>query len=258
MPHKNFYLDAFPYLAGDWQQTGGLEMRFPIGTRFVTMVVVATGVHAQAATRPHSNTLRVETPANHPALAEANAEAIYLHKTGDGRALLYIEQQKGRGLSVLDVTDPANVKRVANRSFPNPSTFEFVRNVNDDAALIRYENGSGFAVLNFKHSRHPVLEATPVFAEATNPEMMLGQTGMLVTVAQNSTNSAADPKTYQVLDTANASGPGLMATIPDVTQREENSDTGTLFLLNRDGVTMIRRPRVEAEYQAELSQSSGN
>jgi len=232
-------------------------MKFPIGTLFVTMVVVASSVHAQAATRAHSNTLRVETPANRPALAEENAEAIYLHKTGDGRALLYIEQQKGSGLSVLDVTDPANVRRFANTSFPNPSTFQFVRDVNDDAALIRYENGSGFAVLNFKDSRHPVLETTLVFAQATNPEM-LGQTGMLVTVAQNSSDPAGDPKTYQVLDTANASASGLMATIPDVTQRTTNSDTGTLFLLNRNGVTMIRRPRVEAAYQAELSQSRGN
>jgi hypothetical protein len=60
------------------------------------------------------------------------------------------------------------------------------------------------------------------------------------------------------MDTANATGPELLATIPAVTERVVNGDTGTMFLLNRDGVTMVRRLRVEAEHQVELTQERGN
>lgn len=232
-------------------------MEFHINTLIAAMLVATTGVHVQAATRPHSNTLIVETPTNHPVLAEENAHAIYLHKTNDGRALLYIEQQSGRGISVLDVTDPSKVKRIAQTSFPTASAFDFVRDVDDNVALIRFSDGSGFALLNLEHSRRPVLLDAPALAQARNPEM-LGQTGMLVAVTENSPIPAGDPKSYKVLDTANASGPEVLAAISDVTHRVENDETGTLFLLNKDGVTMIRRPRVEAERQAELTRERGN
>jgi hypothetical protein len=239
------------------KRAGGVKMKFHINTLIATMIVAATGVQVQAATRPHSNTLRVETPAHFPVLAEENAQAMYLHKTGDGSALLYIEEQGGRGLSVLDVTDPAHVRRVAHTSLPSGSAFEFVRNVNDNVALIRYEDGSRVALLNMKNSRRPVLETAPALAEVAYSER-IGQTGMLTTVAENSTARAADPTTYSVMDTANATGPELLATIPAVTERVVNGDTGTMFLLNRDGVTMVRRLRVEAEHQVELTQERGN
>lgn len=231
-------------------------MKFHINTLIATMLV-ATGVQVQAATRPHSNTLRVETPAAFPVLAAENAQAIYLHKTSDGSALLYIEEQGGRGLSVLNVTDPAHVTRVAHTTLSTRSAFDFVRNVNDNVALIRYEDGSGVALLNMKNSRHPALETAPALAEAAFSER-IGQTGMLTTVAEHSTTHVAAPKTFYVLDTADASDPGLLATIPAVRQQIENDDTGTLFLLNSDGVTMVRRLRVEAEHQVELTQGRGN
>lgn len=65
-------------------------MKFHINTLIATMLVATSGVHIQAATRAHSNTLLAETPTNHPVPAEENAQAIYLHKTDDGRALLPI------------------------------------------------------------------------------------------------------------------------------------------------------------------------
>ena len=232
-------------------------MKFPINTLLLTTLVAAAGVHAQAATMPHSNTLRVETPASRPVLAQKNAEAIYLHKTGDGSALLYVETQDGRELSVLNVTDPARVQRIAQTSIPTDSAFDFVRDIDDDAALIRYRDNSGFALLNFKHDRHPVLLSAAALAQARGTEP-LGQTGLLVTVAENTPITAGDPKTYKVLNTANVSAPGLLATIPAVTQRVENTDTGTLFLLNNDGITMVRRLRVEEEHQIELVQERGN
>jgi hypothetical protein len=61
-----------------------------------------------------------------------------------------------------------------------------------------------------------------------------------------------------VLDTLNPSQAGLLASIPAVKQRISKPDTGTLFLLNDDGVTVVRRLRVEEEHQTELDQQRGN
>ena len=234
-------------------------MKFTVNTLVAAMLVATTGVPILAATRPHSNTLRVETPENDPVLAEANAQAIYLHKTNDGRAILYIEQQQGRGLSVLDVTDPAAVRRIAQISLPTGLAFEFVRDIDDNAVLIRYNDGSGCAVLNFKHSQRPFVQATFSRTDATYSER-IGETGMLATVTANSATPAGNFKTYDVVDTSNVSRPSVLATVPEVEQRAENTDTGTLFLLNKDGVTMVRRLRIEAETQDgwNLLQERGN
>jgi hypothetical protein len=35
-----------------------------------------------------------------------------------------------------------------------------------------------------------------------------------------------------------------------VQQKIENSDTGTVFLLGADGLTVLRRPQLEEEYRA--------
>jgi hypothetical protein len=63
-----------------------------------------------------------------------------------------------------------------------------------------------------------------------------------------------------------AGGDGAMAVGEDdaalllapVKQRLSKTDTGTLFLLNKDGVTVIRRLRIEEEHQIELDQQRGN
>lgn len=232
-------------------------MKFPIGTLVATMILAGTLVQVQAAERPDSKAIRVETPANHPELAQEGAQALYLHIADDGRSLLYVEKENGSGLAVLDVTDPARIRRVADTEFSAPSAFDFVRNVGDNAVLVRYRDGSGFALMNLKHSRHPVLAAAPEFAQAETYES-LGETGLLVAVAQTRLLSPIDATTYRVLDTAYHSAPMALATIPAVSQHVENSETGTLFLLNSHGVTAVRRLRVEQEHQAELTRERGN
>ena len=227
-------------------------MKFPIIAVIATTILAGTGAQVQAATTTLSKFIRVETPATNPALAQENAQAFYLHLASNGAALLYVEVQNGRGLAVLDVTDPAKIQRVAETELPRGSAFDFIRNIGDNAALLRYRDGSGFALLNVKNSLRPVLVAAPAFAEVKTSES-LGQTGQLVVLASATTYLASEPQTYRVLDTSNNSTPVALATIPGVTERVENSATGTLFLLNGDGVTVVRRLRVEAEHEAQLS-----
>ncbi|MDT7816257.1 MAG: hypothetical protein QOJ51_6961 [Acidobacteriaceae bacterium] len=221
----------------------------------ITTVLAVSGATAHAIVRPHSKTIVVESPVNLPVLAQADAEAMYLHDTTDGSTLLYIEAENGQQLTTLDVTDPARIQRVAQTTIPANSAFEFVKPVGDDDALIQYRNGSGAALLSFRHHKAPVLVNSSAL-EGTSEA--LGQTALLVTSNEATVHPFKDPRNYKVVDTSNQSQPGLLATIPEVEQRLSKSDTGTVFLLNKDGVTVVRRLRVEEQHQIELEQEAHN
>src|ERR1700742_4792861 len=220
----------------------------------ITKAILAlTSATAGAAVLPHSKTIAVESPENLPILAQTNAEAMYLHDTNDGKAILYIETQNGQQLTALDVTNPARIQRTAQTAIPAASVFDFVRSVGDEGVLIRYRNGAGVALLRLKYSKHPVLLNSSALENAETSEA-LGRTALLVTVSEVAMHPINDPRSYNVVDTSNPSQPEMLATIPAVQQRLAKSDTGTLFLLNKDGVTVVRRLRVEAEHQIELDQ----
>jgi hypothetical protein len=223
----------------------------------ITTVLAVSGATAHAIVRPHSKTIVVESPVNFPVLAQADAEAMYLHDTTDGSTLLYIEAENGQQLTTLDVTDPARIHRVGQTTIPANSAFEFVKPVGDDDALIQYRNGSGVALLSFRHHKGPVLVNSSAL-ENTGTSEALGQTALLVTSNEATIHPFNDLRNYKVVDTSNQSQPGLLATIPEVEQRLSKSDTGTLFLLNKDGVTVVRRLRVEEQHQIELEQEAHN
>jgi hypothetical protein len=61
---------------------------------------------------------------------------------------------------------------------------------------------------------------------------------------------------YQVVDASNVANPVLLYTANRVTRTITRNATGTTFLLGQDGLTVIRRPRVEQEYQAEQRATS--
>jgi hypothetical protein len=228
-----------------------------VNALLMAAVLATTGVRAKAAVRAHSKTILVESPSQLPVLAENGGEAMYLYDTGDGRTLLYIETQGGRELSALDVTDPAKITAVAQTQLAAKAAFDFVQDVGGRGALIRYRDGSGVALLSFTKYKHPVLADGPALDRAVDSEA-LGQTGLLLTSVNLPNESVRETQTYKVLDTSNPSQPGLLASIPAVKQRVAKADTGTLFLLNNDGVTVIRRLRVEEEHQIELDQQRGN
>jgi hypothetical protein len=85
--------------------------------QFVTHLMVAAlavaSISAHAATKTRSHTLVVQSPSDLPVLAQKGGEAIYLHDTGQGTTVLYVEAENGSKLILLDVTDPANIRRVS-------------------------------------------------------------------------------------------------------------------------------------------------
>jgi hypothetical protein len=173
---------------------------------------------------------------------------MYLHDNGQRTTMLYVETDGGTKLIVLDVTEPARIRRVSEVPLAATSAFDFVRSIRGDA-LIRYRNGSGDALLSFKHYKQPQLIDGSALGSSEVVEAV-GRSGLLsINVAHD---PVSDPQSYQLLDTASPSGPRLLATIPGVTQWLSNPDTGTLFLLNDEGVTVIRRPRIERQHETEI------
>jgi hypothetical protein len=231
-------------------------MKPVINTLLMAAALATTAVSAGAATIPHSKTIVVESPSQLPVLAENDGEAMCLYETGDGRTLLYIEGQGGHELSVLDVTDPARIKAVTKTQLAIKTAFDFVQDVGGRGELIRFRDGSGVAVLSFKNWKHPVL-AEPTLNQADSSEA-LGETGLLLVSHDVVRKPASDPRNYKVLDTSNPSQPALLASIAVVKQSLTKADTGTLFLLNSEGVTVVRRLRVEQEHQIELAVQRGN
>ncbi|MHB1020793.1 MAG: hypothetical protein ACYC46_11470 [Acidobacteriaceae bacterium] len=223
-------------------------------TTFMT-ALFAVGALAQA--KAHSKTIVVETPADLPALAQADSSAMYLHHTNDGRTFLYIENNNGSKLSILNVTDPASIRQIAQVPVSAPAAYDFVRNLNDVNELIRYRDGSGFAILNLKKYNRPVMEEAPQFNHVASMER-IGQTGLLLRDATHSFPTAPLKQKYVVMDVANPGSPHLLVTVAGVEQQLSRPDTGTLFLLNQEGITVVRRLRVEADHTALLIQQTGN
>jgi len=223
-------------------------MKYTISKAMIAAIFAASlGVQAEAAT--HSKSLVLESPADLPEAAQRSSEAMYLHETGDGRSILYLEQDRGRTLAILDVTDLAAIRAIGQVSLPASSPYDFVEAVRDSAVLIRYRDHSGFAIINFRKVKTPVLTAAPEFEHPAYAEH-IGSNGLLLTSATHPVAQAEDP-TYELFDTSNPSKPTRLATVDGVQQRLDRTETGTTFLLGKDGLTVIRRPHVEDEYKIE-------
>lgn len=230
-------------------------MNNKIGKTIVAVIFVATAsVPANAEMK--SKSIVVESPADLPEVAQRNSEAMYLHYTGDGRAILYLEQDQGRSLAILDVSDPARIRSAAQVSIGAPSPYDFVETLRDSAVLIRYRDNSGFAVIDLGKFKNPVLTEASQFEHPAHAEA-LGHNGLLLASTTRPSSPVEDPQ-YEVVDISNPSKPAALATVEGVQERLERSETGTLFLLSNTGLTVVRRPHVEEEYETQLNQQRGN
>jgi hypothetical protein len=220
----------------------------------VMVALFAITASAQAAAKPHSKSIVVDLPINLPELAQRSSEAMFLHSTGSGQAFLYLEQDQGKSLTILDVTNPASIKEVGQSFLTASSAYDFVQPIGDSAALIRYRDRSGFAIINFKKYRQPVLTPTPELAGSAAIRD-LGQ-GILLLTASNNSHDADEDCQCAVIDISDPLKPTSVAVVHGVKQQLERQETGTTFLLSKDGLTVIRRPSVEEEYQLESTQTN--
>lgn len=183
-------------------------------------------------------------PTSLPELARQTGEAMLLHETGDGRTLLYIEQNHGTRLAILDVTDPSNIKGETAIQIDAPGPFDFVFPIGDHAELIRFRQGQGMAVLDLHKVQVPTMK-TVEGLELQALKEHLGDDEFIVTDQAN----APTARDYQVVEIANSQELNGPFGVNGVRTASTNDNTGTTFLLTADGLYVIRRPSVEDDYR---------
>lgn len=231
-------------------------MKNYIGSMLVMAAIFAAIGSVQANASVRSKAIVVESPSDLPELAQGRAEAMHLHHTGDAQAILYLEKDQGRKLAILDVTDPAHIKAVGQVSIDVPSPFDFVQDLANAVTLIRYRDQSGFAVISFSDYKRPVLTAEPDYPHSANADSY-GPDGLLLISANGPSALSRDPQ-YEILSISGSSGAAPLATVQNVIQRVDRPQTGTIFLLNDQGVTVVRSLAAEREHQTEQWQKQGN
>jgi hypothetical protein len=229
------------------------EMSNTISKMIVAAAIAAT-VSVQADARTHSRAIIVVSPSDLPEMAQGNSEAMYLYYMRDG-AILYLEQDHGRTLAIVDVSDPAAMRGIARVSVDAASPYDFVGTLRDSTVLIRYRDDSGFAIIDLKHFKKPLLTEAPRFQHPARAEA-LGNNGLMLVATTGPSARAEDPQ-YEILDISNPSQPAVLGTVEGVQQRLERSETGTLFLLGKSGLTVVRQPSVEKEHAAEFYKYGG-
>ena len=189
-----------------------------------------------------SSPIVVVRPTDLPALARQGGEAMFLHDTGDGRTILYVEQHAGTDLAIFDVTDPAHVRGEGSVRLDAPGPFDFVAHLGKRGELVRLRDGRGDAILDLRGT--PTLKKMPG----------LNTQNSVVLVADRDWRTAAQPvnapvvqraHNYEIFPSVEASGVDRVIEIKQVRQATTNADTGTTFLLAQSGLYLIRRLALE-------------
>jgi hypothetical protein len=227
-----------------------------VGNLIMVAAIFATIGSVQANASVRSKAIVVQFPSDLPELAQGRAEAMYLYQTRDAQAILYLETDQGRKLAILDVTDPAHIKAVGQVSIDVPSPFDFVQDLANAVTLIRYRDQSGFAVISFSHYKRPVLTAEPGYLHPANVESY-GPDGLLLISANDAKALSRDPQ-YEILGIYGSSRAVPLAIVQNVIQRVDSPQTGTIFLLNDEGITVVRSLAAEREHQTGEWQKQGN
>jgi hypothetical protein len=256
--HQFYYLDLSASVDQDWILKRRSTMNAIIVSTLALGFVVAAAVlptSATAETHSKSKALIVIEPRDLPEQAQTPGNSLFLHSDSAGSTYLYIEQQRGSRLSAFDVTDPARIKLVVSMPLAAEGAFDFVRPLGDHAELVHFRDSQKEAVLDVRKTKKPVLRAIPSVTDLGVAET-LGESGLLAT-GQTYMYVPAVARDYQVVDIA-ASYPAQLATVKDVKHRVTNEETGTTFLLGSDGLTVVRRLRIENDYKIDQMQMEGN
>ena len=229
-----------------------------VGLGSVAMAAVAgllLTLPLQAQIKSHSGNLIVEQPADLPEMAQTPGQALFLYQAGDGETYLYVEQHNGERLAIFDVTDPAKIKAVAAVPVKAPGAFEFVRPLNDRTELVRLRDSGQLAELDLKEPKTPTLKTEDSLGKGHTES--LGQSGVVM-LNGHYRYVGAEAHDYHLVDVSDPAGPTPLATIKQVKHKLVNEETGTTYLLGSDGLTVIRRPRVEEDYKIEQIQEEWN
>jgi LVIVD repeat len=237
---------------------GDAAMKTTRAVRFGNIAVAAViglllTVPVQAEIKSHSGTLIVEQPGDLPEMAQVPGQALFLYQGGNCEiceTYLYVEQQNGARLAIFDVTDPAKIKAAASVPINAPGAFDFVRYLNNRAELVRFRESGQLAELDLRNPKRPALKIASALSAPGHTES-LGETGLVMINAHYRYVGGGVAHDYRVVDVSNPAHPIPLATIKQVKHKIVNEETGTTYLLGSDGLTVLRRPRVEEDYETE-------
>src|SRR4029077_12868584 len=168
-----------------------------------------------------------------------------LHDTIDGRTILYIEQNQGARLAILDVSDPSHVKAEGSVQIDAPGPFDFVSTLGNRAEVVQFRQDLGSALLDLRRVKAPTLTRVQALT-LQGTIMALDSDGF--TVTSQTASNARSSRDIQVVDTATLGDLNHVVDVKEVRAELTNQDTGTTFLLTQNGLYEIRRPAVEREY----------
>ncbi len=207
----------------------------------MAIAIVACGIAAQTGYAGSSDNLIVVPPTHLPELARQSGEAMLLHETRDGTTLLYIEQNQGDRLAILDVTDPAHIKSEGLVQLSAPGPFDFVATLGNRTELIRFRQSQENAALNLRKVKAPTLERVQGLT-LKGPATLLDSGGFTVSGQANADAQANRDYQVQVVNTSNAGTLTRVVNVKGVREEITKYDTGTTFLLTESGLFLIRRP----------------
>jgi len=226
--------------------TKSVRLRNPAIAAVMGLVLTLS---VQAEIKSRSGNQIVEEPADLPEMARTPGQSLFLYKAPDGETYLYVEQQNGARLAVFDVTDPDKIKAAASVPINAPGAFDFVRYLNDRTELVRFRDNGRRAELDLREPKSPSLRTANSLSSPGHTES-LGQTG-LVMINGHYRYVAGMARDYNLVDVSNPAHPAPVAAIKQVKHKVVNEETGTTYLLGSDGLTVIRRPRVEEDFKIE-------
>jgi hypothetical protein len=189
-----------------------------------------------------SNEIVLVPPTNLPTLARQSGEAMFLHDTGDGRTLLYVEQREGAQLAIFDVTDPAHVKGKGSVQLDVAGPFDFVADLGKRAELVRFRGGQGDAVLDLR--KIPMLKKVSGLDTPSSTILLADDGSRFIGPAINAA-AGQSARDYRVFQSGRSRGDDRVVEVKQVRQEATNADTGTTFLLAENGLYLIRRPALE-------------
>jgi hypothetical protein len=187
----------------------------------------------------------VVPPSKLPAASREYSEAMMLHETEGGRMFLYIEQEQGTKLTVLDVTNPAKIKAEKPVALNVPGPFDFVGSAGSRNELIRFRGTGQEAVLDLRRAKVQSIDVLPE----------LTVTGRLTTLGED--NAVMSPAQYEIVDTAGATPHQHVADVKGVKQEITDNETGTTYLLAEEGLFVVRRPSFQASVLESVANNSG-
>jgi hypothetical protein len=204
-------------------------------TTFAAAILVS-GIFSScsASAAPFGANIVVIPPAELPESARVHVEAMMLRTDDDGMTYLYLEQEQGAKLTVLDVTDPSRIKALKTVDLVTPGPFDFVSPFNSRAELILFRGTGRQAIIDLRRPQNPVYRDTS--------ESKLQGDGIMI---HNRPDEMMEPVDYQIVDGAGSRHASHIMDVKGVKQELTNDGTGTTFLLARDGLFVIRRPPLE-------------